>query len=76
MATLKEIYKVWINESWKYVKIVRKESKKELNKNGKLNSDAWTEIINEIMYTQLNAEDWRYLGEENEELTAKITIKV
>lgn len=40
MKTLKEIYKVWINKSWKYVKIIRKESKKELNKNGKLNSDA------------------------------------
>lgn len=76
MKTVKEIYKVWINQSWKYVKIIRKESKKELNKDGTLNSAAWAEIINEIMLTELNAEDWRYLGEENEKSTAKITIKV
>lgn len=76
MKTVKEIYKVWINQSWKYVKIIRKESKKELNKDGTLDSTAWAEIINEIMLTELNAEDWRYLGEENEKSTAKITIKV
>lgn len=76
MATLKEIYKVWINEKWIYVKIVRKESKKELNKNGTLNSAAWAEIINEVMLTELNAKDWRYLGEENEKLKANITIKI
>lgn len=76
MATLKEIYKVWINVSWKYVKIIRKESKKEKNKDGTLNSAAWAEIINEIMFKELSADNWRYLGEENEKLTANITIKV
>ena len=76
MATLKEIYQVLINEKWINVKIVRRESKKELNKDGTLNSSAWGEIIDEVMYKELNVKLWRYLGEENEKLTSKITIKV
>ena len=76
MARLKEIYKVLINEKWVKVKIIRKESKKELNKDGTLNSSAWAEIIDEVMYTELNVKLWRYLGEENEKLKANITIKV
>lgn len=72
----KEIYKVQINGEWVRVKIIRKESKKELNKDGTLNSSAWAEIIDEIMYTKLNVKVWRYLGEENENLKADIIIKV
>ena len=76
MATLKEIYNALINEKWVKVKIIRKESKKELNKDGTLNSSAWAKIIDEVMYTELNVKIWRYLGEENEKLKANITIKV
>lgn len=76
MAKLREIYKVLIHEKWVKVKIIRKESKKERNKDGTLNSSAWAETIDEIMYTQLNVKLWQYLDKENENLKANITIKV
>lgn len=76
MAKLREIYKVLINEKKVKVKIIRKESKKERNKDGTLNSSAWAKIIDEIMYTELNVKLWEYLGKENEKLKANITIKV
>lgn len=75
MAKIKEYYEVPINGKNMLIQVIRTEKKNERNKNGTLNDDNWYEIIDKIMKTYFNTNNWKYIMN-GEDKTTNIKLKI